>query len=98
MRVVRDLVALDLADREVARIRMREVEAAHRGGGQHREGFGELHVGVPPGVEQLEQVALLGVVGHAGYPGAGRIPAYFSAIISSLDRLSPGAYPQNSVR
>src|SRR5689334_4953236 len=45
--VVGDLVALHLADGEIARLRMREVETAHRGGRQHREVLGERDVGVP---------------------------------------------------
>src|SRR4051812_43584126 len=66
MRVVLHLVALHLADGEITRLRMREVEAAHRRGGQHRVRVGERHVGVAPRIEQAEEIALLRVVGARG--------------------------------
>ena len=36
--------------------------------------------------------------GHAAYPGAGRIPLYFSLISWSVVKFSSCAYPQNSFR
>src|SRR6185295_2159686 len=58
-----DLVALDLADAEVLGLRVPEVPAADRGGRQHGEalGQGDARVGLRP--EQVEQGALLSMVG-----------------------------------
>src|SRR3954463_344507 len=65
-RVVLDLVAADAADREIARLRMREVDAADARARHHRERLGERDPDLL-GAEQVEELALLGVV------GAGRI-------------------------
>ena len=62
-RVVLHLVAAELADREVARLRVRKIEARNRGGGQHGEGFREAHAGVLLCVEQAEERAFRAVVG-----------------------------------
>src|SRR5205807_1232475 len=60
--VVGHLVALDLADREVARLRMRKVESADRTAGIHRERFGQKHSSVRLDIEQLPERLLLRVV------------------------------------
>src|SRR5258705_1791179 len=62
-----DLVELDLADAEVLGLRVPEIPAADGRRWQHREalGQGDARVGFRP--EQVEQRALLGVV------GAGRV-------------------------
>src|SRR4029077_11674569 len=43
LRVVLDLVALDLADPEVAGFRVAEIKPAHGGTRPHRKALGELH-------------------------------------------------------
>ena len=50
---------------------MGEVEAADARRGVHREALGELDAGGALGVEQLEERALLGVVGLGGVAGRG---------------------------
>jgi hypothetical protein len=52
--VVDDLVAVDLAQGEVARLRMREVEPAHARPGPHGERLGDPHAGVLLDVEELQ--------------------------------------------
>src|SRR5262249_52089184 len=59
--VVRDLVLADSADREVARLGVAEVEAAHARPRRRRARFRETDAGLGR-VEQAEQRALLGVV------------------------------------
>ena len=44
---------------------MREVEPAHRRGRRHRTGLGQLHADAPR-AEQVEEPALLGVIGARG--------------------------------
>ena len=48
---------------------MAEVVAGHRRGGQHRETFGQGHVGVGGGVEQTEDRAFLAVLGTGRIAG-----------------------------
>src|SRR5882762_25634 len=50
-RVVLDLLAVDLADREVARLRMRDVPTTHRRGRIHGVGLGEADAGAALDVE-----------------------------------------------
>ena len=69
--VVGDLVAVDLAEGEVARLGVGEVEAADAGAGPHGEGLGDLHAGVGLDVEQAPDGSLLGVVGAGGVAGGG---------------------------
>src|ERR1700694_2236497 len=59
--VVLDLVAADLPDHEVARLRVGEVEAGHGGGRRHGSGLGEVHADRTR-AEQIEQLVLLRVV------------------------------------
>ena len=67
--VVFDLVARDAIDGEVARVRMREVEAADRSGWEHGEVLRERDAGALLGGEQVEEDSLLGVVGARGVAG-----------------------------
>src|SRR6266511_4177707 len=59
--VVLDLIAPYSSDREVARFRMVDVDAAHARGGQHREALGELDT-LLLGREEIEELALLRVI------------------------------------
>src|SRR5438874_1877356 len=61
-RVVLQLLAVDLADREVARLRMGDVPTAHRGGRVHGVGLGEADAGAALDVEQAPELGLLGVI------------------------------------
>ena len=70
-RVVRDLVAVDLAEREVPGLGVREIEAAHARAGPHRERLGDQHAGVLLDVEQLPERALFGVIGAGRIAGGG---------------------------
>ena len=69
-REVFDLIASDFTDREVARLWVREVEAAHRGGGVHREIFGEADRRGIFDVEQAPERRLLAVVGTSRVAGS----------------------------
>src|SRR5580765_3906196 len=55
--VVGGLVLADLVDREIARFRVREIEAADARRREHGVALGELHAGLG-GFEQVEQGAL----------------------------------------
>src|SRR5947208_2540999 len=57
-----DLVVPDSADGEVPRLRMREIEAADARGRDHRGMVGQGEAG-RGGVEQVEQLELLTVIG-----------------------------------
>src|SRR5688572_23898991 len=70
-RVIHDLILPNAPDAEVEGVRMGEVPAAHRRGGQHRVALGELNAYPLLGPEQLEDRALLGVVGAGRIPGRG---------------------------
>ncbi len=61
-RVVLELIASDPADVEVLRLRVAEVQAAHRGRRQHRERLGQRDADSRR-VEQPEQRGLLAVIG-----------------------------------
>src|SRR2546422_1312220 len=61
-----DLVATDLADGEVARIGVGEIESANGGGRVHCKGLGQSDAGRALGLEQVEQDPLLRVVGAGG--------------------------------
>src|SRR5581483_5805578 len=65
--VVLELVVADPADGEVPGPRVGEVDAAHGGGGGHREALGQLDP-EPARIEQVEELRLLAVV------RAGRVP------------------------
>ena len=67
--VVGHLVAVDLAEGEVARLGVGEVEAADARAGPHGERLGDQHAGVRLDVEQAPERALLGVVGAGGIAG-----------------------------
>src|SRR5215204_3546720 len=73
-RVVLCLVAADPADGEVARLRMREVDAADAGGGRRREGLRELDAELVR-AEEAEEGFLLAVVGAGRVAVGGPDPA-----------------------
>src|SRR5215213_8875996 len=60
--VVLHLIALDLADSEVMRFGMAEIEPAHRSARPHCEALGQLDADTLA-VDQAEQCRLLGVIG-----------------------------------
>src|SRR6185437_1651614 len=62
--IVLGLIAADFADGEVARLWMRKIDAANRSGRIHSEIFSEANADVFFGVEQIEELALFGVVGR----------------------------------
>src|SRR5213076_2333705 len=74
-RVVERLVGADAADLEIPRLRVREVEAAHGSGGDHGEGLRQPDLGPRLGLEQVEEGALLGVVGTGRIAGGRPDPA-----------------------
>ncbi len=57
------MVAVDLAQAEIARFRVSEVEPAYARAGPHRERLRDQHAGVLLHIEQLPERALLGVIG-----------------------------------
>src|SRR6185437_7371414 len=65
--VVLHLVAADLAQAEIARLRMREIEPADAGTGPHRERLRDLDTGRGLNIKQRPDSSLLGVI------GAGRV-------------------------
>src|SRR5438094_551365 len=67
-RKIPELILADLADGEIARVRVREVEARHRCGGQHREALGHRHVD-SVGFEESKQRPLHRVVGTSRITG-----------------------------
>src|SRR6185503_7504341 len=73
-RIAGNLIFAEPANREVARLRMRRVQPADAGGREHR---GMLREGDPdrPGVQQIEQLELLAVVGTCGVSEPGSNPA-----------------------
>src|SRR3954468_5264827 len=73
-RVVLDLVAAEPPDREVARLGMREVDAAHARSRRHRVGLGQREPGLLC-AEEPEQLRLLAVVRAGGIPERGADPA-----------------------
>src|SRR5262245_9515296 len=62
LRILFDLIAFDFADAKIRTLRMAEVEATDRRARPHREALRQLYADTLA-VEQLEQRALLGVVG-----------------------------------
>src|SRR3954451_23394621 len=70
-RIVLDLVAAEATQHEVPRLRVREVQAAHRRPRPHGHALGELDAGVDLGVEQLPDGPLLGVLRACGVARSG---------------------------
>src|SRR6185295_5390772 len=64
--IVLDLVAVDLADVEVARFGVGEIPAAHGRRRIHRVRLGELDACLFFGIQQLPQFRLLGVIRARG--------------------------------
>src|ERR1700730_6573300 len=94
-RVILDLRAVDLADREVARLRMGDVPAAHRRGRVHGVGFGEADAGAALDGEQAPELGLLGVIRARRVPGS-RADATILLAHQLLvgERLGGGVTPQ----
>src|SRR6476469_6875142 len=69
--VVGNLVGPELAEHEVLRLGVGEVEAADRCARPHRHAIGELDARHPLDVEQLPEQLLLGVVGTCWIAGCG---------------------------
>src|SRR5512140_3648995 len=65
-RVVLDLVSLDAAKPEVLRLGTPKIPSAHGGRRQHRIALGEGHADALRHLEQVEQRALLRVIGACG--------------------------------
>src|SRR5438067_1264027 len=65
--VVRDLILPDATHREVARVRVGEIQTAHARGRRHRRTFGQLDAKLAR-VEQIEQLELLAVIRACGIP------------------------------
>src|ERR1035441_8784887 len=76
--IVEDLVAADLADGEVFRLRVGEVQSADTRAGPHGAAFGQLDAGVLFRVEQLPEGPFLRVVGASGVAGGGADAAILS--------------------
>ncbi len=62
-RIVLDLVAIELADREIARCGMRKLQPADRRGRHHGLGFGQPNAGLGLDIEQFPEQVFFGVVG-----------------------------------
>src|SRR3954463_8801256 len=61
--IILHLVSFDLADSEVLGLRAPEVVAADRGGGEHGEALRQGDAGLGLGIEEIEQQALLRMIG-----------------------------------
>src|SRR5437867_1781816 len=72
--VVLDLVAPQTPDREVARLRVRQVDPANGGSRGHRECLRQLEPDLLRS-EEVEQLPLLGVIGAGGISERGPDPA-----------------------
>src|SRR5256714_1163776 len=68
-RIVVRLVVPDLPNAEIFRIGMGKIEAADAGARMHRKRLGKRDAGLLFRVEQIEQRALLGVIGRRGITG-----------------------------
>src|SRR2546421_7989372 len=77
-REIGKLVLADPADGEISRFGMRDVEARHRGGGQHGEALGDRHSQLAR-VEKVEERRLDGVIGARGITRRRTDPAVFLA-------------------
>src|ERR1700682_2846603 len=94
-RVVLDLLPVALAEREVARLRMRDVPAAHRRGRVHGVGLGEADAGAALDVEQAPELGPLGVIRGRRGPGSRADAAILLAHQLLVgERLGGGVTPQ----
>src|SRR5512144_2825705 len=92
--VILDLVALDLADAEIGALRMAEIKPAHRRARPYGEALGQLHADAL-GLQQLEQRALLGVVGLPRITRRRADAAIFLGDqLAAGERLARGAAPE----
>jgi len=88
--VVLDLVASDLADGKVLRLRVGKIETAHRRRRPHSIALGKRDAEFRR-VQQPEQIAFFGVVGTGGVTRRRAYAAILFAIKASLSRISSAA-------
>src|SRR5574340_1269406 len=69
--VILNLVAVDLADGEVAGFGMREIKPADRRRWPHGEMLGDLYAGAPFDIQNLPDAGFFGVLGTGGIAGRG---------------------------
>jgi hypothetical protein len=62
--IVLHLIAIDFPYREVSRFGVREIKAGDGCGGEHGKTFGQGDAGIFFGVDQIEELAFLGVIGR----------------------------------
>src|SRR5262245_40528205 len=70
-RVIFDLISPDLAEGEIFRFRVREIQAADRTGRRHRERFSQMNARVLFGLQQIEERSFLGVIWLRRIAGSG---------------------------
>ena len=90
-RIVRNLVESDLAHREVPRLRVSKVEAADRTGRDHGETLREQDADPFLDLEQVEEQALLGVVGTGRIAWRG---AYAAVTLANIQKCLAGGYDE----
>ena len=78
-RVINCLIASDLPDAEIFRIRMRKIESAHAGAGMHRKRLRQFDPCVVLCIEQIKERSFLGVIGTGWITGGGTDAAIFFA-------------------
>ena len=76
-RVINCLIASDLPDSEIFRIRMRKIEPAHAGAGMHRKRLRQFHPCVVLCIEQIKERSFLGVIWTGWITGSGPDAAIF---------------------
>src|SRR3954465_5070869 len=81
--IILHLVALDLSDPEILRLRAPEVVAADRGRRHHGKALGEADSSVLLHIEQVEEDLLFGVIG-TGRISRGRANALVALLNQSL--------------
>ena len=86
-RVINCLIASDLPDPEIFRIRMRKIEPAHAGAGMHRKRLRQFHPCVVLCIEQIKERSFLGVIGTGWITGGGPDAAIFFADQISIREL-----------
>src|SRR5258708_35537513 len=93
--VIGGLVLADAPDAEVVRVGMREVPTAHRRRGPHRVALREGDAGAARHAQEVEQGALLGVVGAGRIPGCrADAPVLLGDEVVVAELLAGGVAPQ----
>src|SRR5438132_14413738 len=67
--IINDLIASDFADREILRLRVREIKPADAGAGPHGAAFGKPNASVALDVQQLPERPFFGMVRASGIAG-----------------------------